>query len=484
MAKVTDTTPQAGNLVRVAKPKMLTLTGSPANTTAFKVLRSDTTTEGETAMSKKAPAVRRVRRSDTNPIMQLTFPAEYSQEDIAGTLEKYGMTAYNVAKSDAGLITATRSDLKSITNEPTTSIKLTDDGIMATVSRSDAATEGYTTIKVVGFEFGESHTAETAQAWLTRNGVDIQVPTPENSDAAVVVKRSDVPEGTEVRRMDLGDDDVVIIIVQADEFDAPDPLAEVVSDTAYGNWGWGFMDFNMSMADAQFCDAMDDASYRLRSVLNNILFYSNLPIDVRKTLVQNALSQYETFVVGIMDSLPRQVLTAVARSANSKEQVMTTQANGGAAPAAGKEGTEAELTIKRSDLEKMITDGVAAALAAQKPATTEATRSAPATEAGKEGAPAAAAPAAAEAAAPAAGTLTIEAIRSAVAEVVKPIDERMAKLEGQTIVRSTGDDPAQTEVQRSAKTEVPKNADGSTNMNEVFRGALPGISGRQKRAAQ
>lgn len=479
MTKVIDSTPQEGNLVKVVTPKMLTLTKKPANSTAFKVVRSDTT-EGETQMTTKNPVARRVRRSDTtNPIMRLTFPKDFTTDDIAGTLTQFGMENYTISKGDDGLMMATRSDLQSIANDATTTIKLDSRGVMATVARSDSATSGYLSIKAVAFEFDpEKHDEESIAEWLKRNSVDIPVPAIENPDAAVVVKRSDVAEGVEVRRLDLGEG-VTVVIVQSDEMDVPDPLAEAVSDSAYGNWGWGFLDFNMSMADAEFCDAMDDANYRLQSVLRNIMFYSNLPIDVRKTLVQSSLQQYETFVIGIMDSLPRQVLTAVARSAPHQQEsnMSNDKAAAAAAPAAAAPAETDTITISRADLTKLVEEQVAAALA-KAPAATETQRSDTAATA----APAAETPAAAPAAAADANAALVETIRSAFAAEVKPLAERLEKLEGQTVVRSNTDDPVQ--VERSDKKDIPRNPDGTPNINEVFRGAIPGLRGRRAAASE
>ncbi len=471
MTKTIDSTPQAGNLVSVGTPKMLTLTKKPANTTAFKVMRSDET-QGETSMSKPTATVaRRVRRSAANPIMALTFPADFTADDIASTLEAFGMADYTVSKNEDNLMVALRSDLTSISNLATTSIKLNDKGVMATVARSDANTSGYASVKVVGFEFGGEHTAETATAWLKRNGVDIAAVEPENPDAAVVVKRSEVAEGQEVRRMDLGDD-VIVVIVQADELDAPDPIAEAVTDTAYGSWGWGFLDFNMAMADAEFCDAMDDSIYRLQGVLRNIMFYSNLPIDARKQLVENALTQYSSFVIGIMDSLPRQVMTAVARSAPHKESTMstTTQAAAATAAAATTEKADEQVTIKRSELDKMIADAIAtnaeqqAAKLAAEPVTL--TRG----ELDKllsDAKAAAAAPAKSEA----------EKLAEVVRSEIAPVAERLAKLEGTTVIRNVTD-PAQEPREVKRGDEVPRTADGKKNYSEIFRGAVPGLHKR------
>ena len=65
--------------------------------------------------------------------------------------------------------------------------------------------------------------------------------------------------------------------------------------------------------------------------------------------------------------------------------------------------------------------------------------------------------------------LTREDLQTVVADVVKPLVERMEKLEGVTVVRSDAGDPA----------TVAPAAEGEGKKSEnVFRGAIPGLRGR------
>lgn len=461
----TDATPRPGNLVRVETPAFLSLVGLPANQTGFKVVRSDTT-KGETQMSKstKAPIARRVaRRSETNPIMALAFPSEYTPEAVAETLKQFGMTGYTVETVE-GVVTARRADLQSIAKEGTTTVKLTSDGVVATIARSDVGAEQHQSIALASIEFDPNvHTEDTISAWLQRNSVDIPIPAIENPDAVVVVKRSDVSEQQEVRRVDLGDG-VVAVIVQAEIFDAPDPLAQVLADSAYGNYGWGFMDFSMSMADAEFSAAMDDANWRLRQVLDRIMLYSGLPLDTRKLLVQNALAQYGEFINGWIDSLPRQVMASVIRSDTKESTTMSKENQTQAAPAA-----DEKVTLTRAELAELVKESVAKELEVQRAAAPAATDPAAATQ---TAAPAqAAAPAATETA-----VVTRADMVEAMKEVVAPLVERVAGLEGKTVLRSEGDDPA---TKKAVKRTDHLNADGSVNMAKVFRGAISGLPGRR-----
>lgn len=459
-AAVIDSTPQEGNIVRVQKPKFLSLVDLPANQTGFKVVRSDSE-KGEPVVK---PTIKRTRRSESNPVMQLTFPEGSTAETVAAALEEFGMSSYKIKEVD-GVFLAIRSDLQSIANLPVTTIKLTSDGIMATVSRADTVPNPKDCVSVAAIEFDATKfTTEQIGEWLTRNSVDSAVSEDENSDQTYVVRRSAVPENVESRRMTL-EDGVTAVIVRSDVADIPDGFVAVVNETAYGSWGWGQLDFNAAMADTEFSEAIREGMYKLEDVLRNILLWSPLPLDVRKTLANNALTQFGAFVGNLMDSLPRQLLVSVVRSAQPKlEKTMkTNDAAGGAnnqpadvKPAAGT-GTEAALT--RADAELIARTAAETAVAAMQTAASAAT-------------PTPAAPAVAPAAA-VEQPLTRADLKSVVDEALKSVDDRIKAIEGTTVLRSDSGDAAQTTAAQAAA--------GDGKAKNVFRGVFGGF--RPKDAA-
>ena len=451
--EVIDTTPVKGNLVKPVKTRFVSLVGLPANETAFKVVRSD---QGETEMSK--PTSRRLRRSEINPVLRLTFPEGTTETSVKETLASYGMATYVVASDEKGIFTATRSDLQSIAKDDTTDIKLTAGGIMATVKRQASeptapqAPEGRPHIAVVGVEFDpELFTPEQATEWLQRNSVDnVSAPAQNPDETAITVKRGDGADGEEVRRVQV-EDGVTVVIARADVMSVPTDMVAGVSEAADGNWGWGQLDFSAWMADEVFCDPVGDAIYTLGGVLRNIVFYSDLPIDTRKVLVANALAQFGGFVNTIMDSLPRQVVVAVARSAQPKQEneMKTTDTNNGA----GANGQESKAQfVTREDLAAAIADGIKAH---------EASKAEELKRSEEAKAKAEADAAAAKELADKAQEVQRSAITEAVKAATEPLVEKIAKLEGQTVVRSATTDPA-------AKGKT-------TEKTDVFRGALPGI---------
>jgi hypothetical protein len=449
-AKVTNETPSEGGIIRVSKPKRISLVGLPANQTAFKVVRSDD--KGEPKMTQTI--VRRTKRSATpSPVLKLTFPEGTTEDNVKSALTNYGMSDYTVSEQD-GVYVALRSDLKSISNDTATQdIKLSDEGLIATVakivSRSD---DEKSQLSLVALEFDSSKfTLEEVQRWSTEKCVDGKVEEPQNPDQCYVVRRSEVPEGEETRKMVL-EDGVTALITRSDVSNVPDGFVAVISEAAYGSWGWGQLDFAAMMADKEFSEAMEDSMYALRDLLRHIIMWSGLPLDVRKDLANRALAQYGEYVGAVMDSLPRQLLVSVVRSANPrKETAMTKATSGTATPEAKPEDKTAPETLTRSDVQTMITEAVAAALAAKPVA-----RSDEKPEAKPEEKPAAPV------------VLTRADFQEMLSAVVTPLAEKVEKLGSTTVLRSADE-------QKVERNDADDKDDKKDKKKDVFRGAFPGL---------
>lgn len=479
-AAVVDSTPVAGNVVKVQDPKALSLVASPSNQTPFRVIRS----KGAEPMADKQPkqtkrssaprvTARRVsRNSAVNPILRLSFPEGTTEDGVNTILDQFGMQdGYNVTE-DNGVYLATRSDLQSIAQDAVV-VPLTPEGIVAYVSRTDNADEvpaEADKIVLVAVELDLTKiTRDDATQWLKDNGMEADL----SGDAeAVTVARSDVAETVETRSVEVAPGISMTIARDDGEGDyqpVPDGYIAVVSEAAYGSWGWGQLDFSAAMADIVFSEKVREGLNTLEDVLRQIMFWSPLPIATRKTLVNNALSQFGIFVNSHMDMLPRQVVVSVSRSdkpsgeTEMKQPATTTQrtdaAPGTAAPAAttpaatnapaattAPAADDVDVTIKRSELTTMVADAVTAALAKR----------------ADDEAAAAAAAEAAKAAAPITRSDLTTAIGEAVTTANAALIERMDKLEGKTVVRSDAGD--------GTTTDTTKRNDG-----DVFAGSLPGI---------
>ena len=295
---------------------------------------------------------------------------------------------------------------------------------------------------------------ESIQRWMAEKSVDGTLQEQQNPLECYVVRRSEIAENEETRRMVL-EDGVTAVIARSDVYGIPEGYAAVVNESAYGSWGWGQLDFAAAMADREFSEGMEKSLYRLNDVLQVIILHSSLPLDVRKNLANRALAQFGEYVGTLMDSLPRQLLVSVVRSANpQQEKELTKQVSGEATPEANAQPVEAktvvEAPLSRADVATMITEAVAAALAAKPAATeTEAQRAAPAAVA-----------------APAAQVVELALSRAdiaaAVAEALAPVMKEVTELKGATLLRSA---PEATPTPAAPKTKGEQE-------NEVFRNAF------------
>lgn len=460
-----DTKPVVGQVIRVKDPKFLSLVKKPANQTAFRIVRGDTT--GATMPNSKKPTIKRLQRSApvANPVLRLAFPSGTTEEAVATALENFGMAGnYTVTEVD-GIFLATRSDVQSIAPETTETLLLNEEGLTATVQRSDktpspAAEPGSgIALQAVQFDFDKISVAD-AQAWLVRNSVDISLEENENSTASVVVSRSEVAEGTEVRQMEV-EPGIVLSLVRADENDLPAGVYAAVSEKAYGSWGWGQMDFNASMADTVFCEQVSRGMDKLGEVLRQILFYSALPIDIRKQLVTNSLDQFNNFVHGFMDMLPRQMLVSLVRSDSTSKEKEVKQPDTAATEATTAADTPPAgemVTLSRADLAALVDETVERRMAAAKTAAeTAQVQRADTTEPDAPAAPVT----------ETAVGLTRADLTEAFAAAVKPLAEGLEALRSTTLVRADPGDANVVKTQRSDKDP------------SCFDGAIPGI-GRRK----
>lgn len=426
--------------VRVAKmvePDTLSLVKRPANQVGFKIVRSD---EEEQVMTeqKTETRIKRVRaKRSMGPMMGVMFPAGMSEEDAKAKMAEYGMSDYTMVKEGDNLV-ARRSDLAEI---PANSMRIgIGDGIKAVIENSaPAPVPGEKqAISVVAIRFDKEQFAEESAVmeWIERHDIDFLENGVKNDATAFTVTRSEVSDETREIEAEGG---VTFVVARADAQDIPQPFVEVVSETAYGSWGWGHLDFAAAMADYEFSDVGRDAVSKLEDVLRNIMFYSPLPVAVRKELVNRALSQFGTFIGGLLDALPTKVVMVTRSIMESKENQMTNEVQ-----KTGSAQTEdgAKDYVTRADLTAAVTAAVTAALA-QQANVQRSDEQKPEQQAQTETPAAAAMPAGFEAV-----TRSMETMAETMKSVAEKMDERMTKLEGMTVVRSDKEDGKEEKVER------------------------------------
>lgn len=447
-----------------AEPQMITLTGRPANQRGFGIQRS----EGEEPTAR----VTRTRRSDSTGLAKIDFPEGYDVDKATEKLKELGLAGYEFEEAE-GRVSAMRADLKSTANLPACdSVKLTSDGIVAHVQRSDATTPvaGKTQIAVSAIAFSSDNFSRSdAEAWLEKNGIDFSEKALDNSTGNFVLQRKDVAEGEELRQIEL-EPGVVANVVRSDLQDIPDGFVVVISEAAYSGWGWGQLDFGAYLTDSLVGDLLRDGVCALEEVLRQIMFYSALPVDMRKELTLRALDQFGAYASNLFDQLPRQLLISVAnveRKDKQEEPVQMGKENQEAksenVTRADMEAMEQRLDGKLNDFLEKLTNAKRNDETAEGAATEQTNAPADATKETTEQKPAESAPADApnepaaggeggEESKPKEGNVTRSDLEEIVANAVKPLNDKIAELSSTTILRSDNGDAEfqkKAEVKRS-----------------------------------
>lgn len=436
-------------IARLVTPKFLSIVGKPANQVAFKVIRND---NGETTMT--APHIQRKRATKrSDPLVSVTFGLAETDDAIKQTMADWGVTEFSVE------VTADSKVVRCSDAGDAETISITLGGAVATILKpiSQTADTVRRGVAVASIEFASDYFPEVADisAWCASHNVDFSEVAVQNGTQHSVVRRDvSLEAGAETRKVQV-DAGVQFVVARADANDVPPEFIAIVNDAAYGNWGWGQLDFAATMADVEFCDVSQEATYTLNRVIDRILFYSDLPIALRKELIVSATSQFSEFIVTLMDALPARVVVA-NRSTSDKEKSMSkakgqdgktverqdtpTDDKAGTTPVTAPADAAADASISRTDVEKMIGDAVSglstqiADLSAKlAPAATQRSDEAGAGEVKDEK----------SAPSEDATGETLQAVLRSVKELgdsVKTVVDRVQSLEGSTTVRSDSSD--------------------------------------------
>ncbi len=282
-------------LTRMGQPMFISLVGVGANQTAFRIVRDD---------SGGTPRIKRVRRADA--LLSISFEDGLSEEDVNNVLVDYGLTGYTISQVDNHFV-VTRDDVKEL---PADTLQIgIGNGRVATIlkpiSRSDK--ESKIVVSSILFDKDCFETEESVSTWLSNN--DIQQTAISDTDIQTIITRHELTEDIETKQIKI-DTGVTFVIARADTQDIPGAYIQVVNEAAYGSWGWGQLDFGAYLANIEFCEVSREGLYALDEILRNILFYSELPIASRKQLVSRALQQFSDFIGSLLDALPARVIIA------------------------------------------------------------------------------------------------------------------------------------------------------------------------------
>ncbi len=331
------------NLARLAEPFNLTLTKKPANRSGFKVVRSDETEETEMLDLGKMPTrkrrragmepprkanltsprkvalsqhdLARTKRKDTG-LLNLILPSGATKDDAMDVIEHFGLSDdYEIVQNNDGRIILHRREAGDV--EKTIPIQL-NNGIIAEVDAAlldpmanrkrgdtDEMGEGCALTRI-DFD-GRKFDSAGVSKWLNHFGVDYLENGVESVDGGVIVQRNDEIEEKDCHKIRLAEG-IVGYVARADMNDVPVKITRAIVNEAFGNFGFGHLDFASALADPEFSNRSETAIFQLSDVLHNIVFRSGLPIGERKELVGRATAQFSTFMGNLMDNLPSVVL--------------------------------------------------------------------------------------------------------------------------------------------------------------------------------
>lgn len=342
MATEQDMKRRRVNLARLAEPFNLTLTKKPANRSGFKVVRSDETEETEMLDLDKMPTRKRRRAGMSPPrkanltsprkvalgshdlartkrkdsgLLNLILPSGATKDDAMDVIEHFGLSDdYEIVQNDDGRIVLHRREAGDV--EETIPIQL-NNGIIAEVDaalldpmanrkRGDTSMGDGCALARIDFD-SRAFSTEKVNKWLDHFGVDYLENGVEAVDGGVIVMRDDDIEEKDCHKIRLAEG-VVGYIARADANDIPTRITRAIVNEAFGNFGFGHLDFASALADPEFSNRSESAIFQLSDVLHNIVFRSGLPIGERKELIGRATGQFSTFMGNLMDNLPAVVL--------------------------------------------------------------------------------------------------------------------------------------------------------------------------------
>lgn len=312
-------------IAQATSPRYLSMVKTPANRTGFKVIRSDEDTDPEDTEGKfKATRSRRMDSKDG--MLYIALPTDFTEDQAKEVMVQFGLEEDYEVQMEEGQVHLVRGDMVGVEMPTTVSIRL-DNKATAYVSessfsntlslRSDNAIGGAV---LSGIEF-EGHDEDFVKSFLEEKGIseenieridDETFYVPHKHTDALRTDRVNIADGVNAR------------IYRADSNDIPESIQRGVVETAYGNYGYGQLDFYAGLMDAMYTDAAYDAVYRLSDILRDITIYSGLNLSSRIDLMNNALSQYGFYMAELMNSLPRSVvsiMTSDISKTSDKEEI-------------------------------------------------------------------------------------------------------------------------------------------------------------------
>jgi hypothetical protein len=375
-----------GRAPDLLEPSRISLVGKPATRAGFKILRNDSQ-EAETVPAKTS--------QDSTKIMRVEFPAGTDETTITDVIGKMGVSMVRkTSEEEETAIVMVKEGATLDGSENLTKLTLSN-GVhvfvdMATMPAQRA--ESITGVTVCELQFPTEWEVSRVEEWLKEKDISyLEDVSRSDEEAHHVILRAN-PAEAELKSIAIADE-VKAVIHRSEENNVPVAIYNGVVEASYGSYGWGIIDFNQYMANEEFRQGFWNASYAFREVVESIMLYSELSIDERTALLQNAIQSFSKYLTGLLQNLPKGVQVSqteqrsesdmalsnqkkpaesVARSEESPdaaqsgtaatgetagEQVTQTESQADTAAAAA--ATEGNETISRAEVKRMIEEGFA-----------------------------------------------------------------------------------------------------------------------------
>jgi len=294
------------NLIELEEANFLSIVKRPANRIPFQIVRNE------------GGKVQRTRRDSA--LLSIRLPDETSDEDAAAIMRAYGLTEeeYEVSREeDQAWLKRKQRDADS---EDPMIIQLAN-GMeaeidKAAVTRSIVRSDDQPSLSVIKINLGKVTRSE-AETWLKEKDIAFNKEDLFAVAGEQMLVRHDSPEDIDTVTVDLGEGKTAVA-AHTQRDDIPHKIYRMVIEQAYGRSGWGHIDFFQAMLDEQFTADARSANHWLWEVLDNILFYSDLPLSDRQSLIENALGEYNAWITALMQSLPREIMSTNTVDLNSQ----------------------------------------------------------------------------------------------------------------------------------------------------------------------
>jgi hypothetical protein len=305
------------NLVEGVEPQFLTLAGTGANRVAFRIVRGESKAAAPTTKIQQRSRKSSVQRNDG--VLSITVPSTLGVSEVDAIKTTYGVTdqGYETTTTESGTTFVKRED---IDYDHQQAVDMAD-GVTVNVAMPKMVAEGDAVngVSIYRYEIGSATAKDegAARIYLEDMDVDTSVMRFDAVDGGHTVTRTDIPEPKETLTVQV-QDGVSCLVCRVDGLGStPASLVGVIAPVVYGNFGWGHVDFAAAMADVNFSNVAEKALYLLRDVLDNIIFWNDHAPAIRKTLLNNAVDEYKSYMGALIDTLPAPVV-ALVRSDTSR----------------------------------------------------------------------------------------------------------------------------------------------------------------------